>query len=185
MARTLSRVKLDALWKAYIEDQHPYVVARKIGVHYTTAMRYIKRGDPKNGIEAFEARFKKIQEQADFDLAKEQSEDMKKVRTIVNASFQDLFRLDKNNRIIGLKQAVTMGEIEKMIRLKYFLGGEPDSRSEIKVKGEIDRVIQAVIATVTKFVKDQPTRTKIANELDRLLNREGDSGRAEGAGLLH
>lgn len=179
------RKKINELWNLYQSEHRIAPLCRATGLHHSTVTRYIKRGDLARGIEPFEARLKRMNDKADFDRAKEQVEDFKMISTVIRAAGRDLFRVEKKKGkvvIVGLKNDPTIADMDKLLRLKYFLAGEPDSRAEIKMNGEITRVIQATIQAVSKFVKDQETRNKIADELVSVINcGEGQSGAQESA----
>lgn len=178
MAR-LNRKDLNRLWELYQSEHRINVLARLTKIHHLTVRRYVERGDPKNGIEAFVNRMKKVTDKQDFDRAAEQVKDLEMISTVIRAAGRDLFRVEQRNGrdvIVGLKNDPTLLDMDKLLRLKYFLAGEPDSRSEIRVNAEASRVVQAVIAAVSKYVSDQKTRNLIADELIRIIN-SGESER--------
>lgn len=177
----LSPAKIEKLWEAYRKDQTPHGMAKLAGVHWKTAKRYIETGDPKHGIESFKKRLSRLQEKMDFDRAKEQIADVKAIKGLFARAYQDLFETDKSGKIKKLKNDPTIMDLDRLLRLKYFLAGEPDSRVEHLMKGQIVIVVEGLIGAVAKFVKDQKTRNLIADELQRVIDRVASSGRLEGS----
>ena len=182
----LDRKKIDKLWKLYQEDQRPSAIGRKAGVHYRTVQRYIETGDQKNGIEAFKDRMKRITDKGDEKIADQLTADVNIVQRVLNAAARDMFKIEKKDGkdvIVGLKKPANVTDFDKLLRLKYFLSGEPDSRTETRLKGDVNQVISSVIAIIMKHVKDQRVRNSIADELIGLTNKDGDSRGAEESSL--
>ncbi len=184
----LNRKKINELWKLYQEDQRPSSIAKKAGIHYLTVKKYITVGDQKNGIEPFANRMKRITDKVDEKIVIDATKDIEIVQRVLNAAFRDIFKIEKKNGkdvIVGLNEAAKIGDIDKLLRLKYFLSGEPDSRNEIRIKGEVNQVISAVISIISKHVKDQSVKNLIADELVSLVDLKGDSGGSKESGFTH
>ena len=131
---------------------------------------------------------KRITDKSDLSLVEEQARDLKMIQRVLNAGFRDIFKMkvvDGKEVIVGLKETAKIGDIDKLLRLKYFLAGEPDSRSETRIKGEVNQVVSAVIAIITRHVKDQRVRNSIADELLGLVDFKGDSRGTSESRLPH
>ena len=184
----LDRKKIDELWKLYQEDPRPTTIAKRAGVHWRTVDRYIKYGNKVAGIEAFSVRLKRITDAVDKKTIDHAAKDLELVQRILNTATNELFKTEEKNGkivIVGMKEAPRIADIDKLLRLKYFLSGEPDSRSETRIKGDVNRVVTAVIAIITRHVKDQVVKNLIADELVSLINVDGDIGGPEKSRLTH
>ena len=171
----LSQKKVDELWKLFQEDQSPYRISVKANfkVHHSTVKRYIQKGDKRYGVEAFKTRLKKIGKEADKRTAIKTADNVDKVRAIIRLGFSKMFVEEivggKTRRL--LKQVPSYADLDKLMRLEEFLTGGADSRVEHQLKGELGRVINDVIEAIKSVVKDEKTRSRIADELQQIVNR--------------
>ena len=174
--RRIGLPEIERMFTSYLEDPRPNTIARKLGIAEKTVRRYIEIGEPKLGIKSFRERHSKMQRSQDFDRAKEQTADLKLVKSLISQVYRDLFKIDDAGNVISLNSRPSIGDLDKLERLKYFLAGEPDSRSEIIMTEQNEKVINALIDVVQKVVKDQETRNKIADGLIAAFN-SGESSR--------
>lgn len=185
MADPLPQKKIDELWKLFQEDQAPFRISKKASfkVHHSTVKRYIEKGDKRYGVEAFRKRLKKINQNADKRTAIKTADNVDKIRAIIRLGFSKLFI----EEIIGgkkktlLKTAPSYADLDKLMRLEEFLTGGADSRVEHQLKGELGRVINDVIEAVKRVVKDEKTRSRIAHELQQIVDRSEDQRGAQAA----
>lgn len=175
--RRIGLAEIEAMFTDYLKDPRPTPIANRLGINVRTVLRYIEVGYPKLGIESFRSRHEKMQQTQDFDRAKEQVKDLKLVGTLISQAYKDLFEFDKNNKILGLKNDPNLNDFDKLVRLKHFLGGAPDSRTEIQMTAQTQAVVQKLIEVVQEFVTDQETRNKIADGLFAAFNSaDGSQG---------
>ena len=163
--RRICSDEIEKMFTTYLEDPRPHTMVKKFGIAEETARRYINIGEPKLGIESFRSRHAKMQDAQDFDRAKEQVEDLRLVGSLISQAYEDLFEFDEKGKAIKLKNDPNIQDFDKLIRLKHFLGGAPDSRTEIQMTAQTQVVVQKLIQVVQEFVKDQETRNKIADAL--------------------
>ena len=186
MADPLTKKKVDELWKLYQADHAPHRIAKAAGfkVHHSTVKRYIQKGDPKYGIVSFKAGLKRITQAVDKKTALATATNLDKVRALIRLGFTKKFHeemVDGKPKLV-LKSEPSILELEKLMRLEEFLTGGADSRVEHQLKGELGRVINDVIESVKRVVKDQKTRDLISNELEQIITRsESNSGPKEAA----
>jgi hypothetical protein len=71
----------------------------------------------------------------------------------------------------------TPADADKLLRLKQFMCGDPDSRMEItgEVKTQITLVVQRVIDAIRNHVSDAPTRRLVCGELEAILESQADA----------
>lgn len=163
--RRICSDEIEKMFTTYLEDPRPHTMVKKFGIAEQTARRYINIGEPKLGIESFQSRHAKMQQSQDFDRAKEQGKDLKLIGTLISQAYKDLFEFDEKGNAIKLKNDPNIQDFDKLIRLKHFLGGAPDSRTEIQMTAQTQVVVQKLIQVVQEFVKDPETRNKIADAL--------------------
>ena len=179
--RRIGSHEIEKMFTTYLEDPRPHTMVKRFGIAEQTARRYINIGEPKLGIESFRSRHAKMQEAQDFDRAKEQVKDLELVGTLISQAYRDLLSFDENGKAIGLKNDPNLHDFDKLIRLKHFLGGASDSRTEIQMTAQTQVVVQKLIEVVQEFVKDQETRNKIADGLFAAFNSADGSKGAQGS----
>ena len=179
--RRIGLPEIEQMFTSYLEDPRPNTIARKLGIDERTVRRYIEEGDPKLGIKSFRSRHSKMLKKQDFDRAKEQEQDLRLVGSLISQTYKDLFEFDKDGKAIGLRNDPNLHDFDKLIRLKHFLGGAPDSRTEIQMTADTQVVVQKLIEVVQEFVKDQETRNKIADGLFAAFHSADDSRGAQGS----
>ena len=129
MAR-ITQEKIDGMFDAYLEKQTAVHIAETTGVHLNTANKYVNKGDPERGVQAFKTRFeegrKKQEEVADSKSEFYKKEDLEIVQNIKKKMWDALKRLDGfNESTISLNQFVDA--MERLAKLQQFLCGEAET----------------------------------------------------------
>jgi len=126
----IAQEKIDGMFDAYLEKQTAVHIVEKTGVHINTAKKFINKGDPKRGVQAFKQRFeegrKKQEELYDSKADFYRKEDLEIVQSIKKKMWDALKRLDNfNENTITLNQYVDA--MERLAKLQQFLCGEAES----------------------------------------------------------
>lgn len=118
----VSTQKVAAMWKAYKTHQTAFYVAKVCHISQHTARRYIE-------LKNFAARFAKLHlkasEIADDSQAEALAQDLIKlgnIKSMLSDSILDALKKGELNPSIS--------ELDKIMRLMFFIRGEPDQRRE-------------------------------------------------------
>ena len=130
--RSISIEIYHEMWEAYCIEQTVDYVAKKVGVEYKTARKYIEKGDSKRGLDPIAKRFAKTMRQAqrkeEYDLAQANRQSLQVVRAYKAVIAKHI----KSMSDTGAKvKGDVANQLDKIARLEQFLMGEPDSRQEV------------------------------------------------------
>ena len=182
MGKLLTRKQADSIFAEFLQDQAPHRIAKKTGIHWQTVQKYIDIGDPDRGIAPLKERLAEITEKIDTGVAEQRAKDLQKISVIVSATYAKLLTRDDTGKE-QLTATPSLTDLDRLLRLKCFLAGEPDSRVEHRMQGEVARVVSALTEAVAKIVKDQKVKNQIANELNRILDRKNGERAPDGSAL--
>lgn len=186
MGKLLTRKQSDEIFALYREDQSHHRIGKALGIHHSTAKKYIEVGDPAHGIEPLKVRLDRLRMKADDLTAGDMAKDLRDVEGLINSCITKMVGERKKDGSLGeLKNTPTLGDLDRLYRLKHFLSGGPDSRVEHQLQGEVARVVAAVTQAVQKVVKDPAMRNDIANELERSLDGGANKRGPTVPGLTH
>ena len=183
MGKLLTRKQADSIFAEFLQDQAPHRIAKKTGIHWQTVQKYIDIGDPDRGIAPLKERLAEITEKIDTGVAEQRAKDLQKISVIVTATYAKLRTKDEKTGEEEITATPSLTDLDRLLRLKCFLAGEPDSRVEHRMQGEVARVVSALTEAVAKIVKDQKVKNQIANELNSILNRKNGERAPDGASL--
>jgi len=142
MAPKLNQQKQDGMFTAYCEKPTVYYVAAKCKVSPTTARRY---RDKENWVKRREKIKEEAQKKGDKTAAGRLAESLK----IVDFG---IARLVAKIRDGTAKSTSTYSELDKLMRLREFLYGAPDSRLAVsKYDGKSDEELLQLLKDLKKM----------------------------------
>jgi transposase len=151
----LSAEQIENIYKTYLKTGSYHSTAKICQVSHTTVAKYVRKGDPKRGIPPFKMWAlqvnQKVMEESAQDIAKERKDDLTMISGIIKTIARELF-IWENNRPVKLKKDPTVSDLEKLVRLKYYLMGEPERK--VEVKGEIEKLTQEDILDLAMLIID-------------------------------
>jgi hypothetical protein len=122
MTAPLSTQKKAALWRAYKQRQTAEYVAKKCGISWHTADKYIKKLK-------FAERWQKIEQEANKKVDKDQAESL--AEEIRNISHIKSIALDMLETVLSSKELIpSISDYIKLVQLERSLRGEHDNREE-------------------------------------------------------
>jgi predicted transcriptional regulator len=122
MTAPLSTQKKAALWRAYKQRPTAEYVAKKCGVSWHTAQKYIKELK-------FAERWQKIEQEANKLVDKDQAESL--AEEIQNISHIKSIALDMLETVLSSKELIpSISDYIKLVQLERALRGEHDNREE-------------------------------------------------------
>jgi len=132
----LNREKIEEIFRTYLDTGCYKSTSEICGVSETTIRKYIKRGDPKRGIPPFRVWSNQVSqalmEKSATSIAEEKRKDLETVTKLIDLIVQELVIFNEKGEIVGLKKEPTITDLEKIIKLKYYLLGEPDTKVKVE-----------------------------------------------------
>jgi hypothetical protein len=136
----ISRAKYDELFRVFLEDQNLGHVAKRCRLDQRTVRRYVEQGDPTRGLRPLRERLAgivaKVQAGQDDAVAVARSKALKQIdryMEVLDAKIAECFGADGvtlTDETSTALPAEISGPLDRMIRLKLSLLGEPDLKIE-------------------------------------------------------
>jgi len=137
----ISRTKYDKLFRAFIDEQNPGRIAKKCRLDPRTVRRYVEIGDPTRGLRPLRERFaeilSKVQAREDDSIVETRSKALRQIdryMAVLEAKVAECFSADGSTltpEASAAMPAELSGALDRMIRLKLSLLGEPDMKVEM------------------------------------------------------
>jgi len=128
-AATVTPEKYGVMFAAFCEKQTVEFVAKKCGVHWQTAQKYIERGDPARGLAPLAERYREAQAKAQEQENEATTEAIVDSLSMVRELKQKLLERVQELEPGEIPGKDLPGAVDKLLRLENFLEGGPDSRT--------------------------------------------------------
>ena len=157
MKQTLRHTEAFEYYYLLGDERNLDKVAEKFNISLTSAKKWSQVfGWQDRLLERDRLNARNLEDRSDFSIVEEKSHHLKQTQVFLFKARQDFEK--------GKLKCKNISDVDKLIRLQLFLAGEP-CENNAATSGSMDLVINFILHTITKYVKDQEILRKITQRL--------------------